>query len=443
VMPSNKPRNISAARKAAVGVLTESESHHNFFDHLVESSPLVGRLHEKDRSLFKIISYGVLQNRSRLDAILTHYIGPRYTGTQLHLKNILRTSIYQLKFLDRVPDYAVISDAVELAKMHGTASQGKFVNGVLRNYQRKPFDLTLPESAHHGALSNYFSMPKWLIRMFASQYGEQNVIAWLQKCNQTPRIFLRDLEPGKAVPAELQQVIMPLEECAPYYTLQAGISPENMVEWNKGRFIVQDPGAGLAVALANVTAGQHIIELCAAPGGKAIALAKETGPSGKLTAIEKAEKRLPHLQENIERTSADNIEVVNADARTIELPEADVVLLDAPCGGSGVLARRVDLRWQRTPEDIQTLARLQMDLIKNAARMVKKNGLLIYATCSIDKIENEAIISAFLKQSHEFKLESAEGAVESKFVTPEGFAKALPHIHHIDGAFAARIRRRA
>lgn len=427
----------SSARLLAIKLLAKSETSERYIDHLLESSGPAQNLSPKDRALLQQLVNGVLKNRSLLDLVAGHYIRKGYTGFPAIAKNIFRTAFYELIFLQRIPEYAVVSETVQLAKKLLDPKRAKFVNAVLRSYLKKPFTPEPPSSKIAQELACYYSHPRWLVERFIEQYGEQQVVAWLQSNNRIPPIYLRLLQP--ALPPEMAAEVEPFEAAIGYYRFVGGSSPTQLAGWRKGTFIVQDPAAGLVLQLAAVQQRERVIDLCAAPGGKAIALATGAGPDGHVVAVEVSERRAQKLRENIARTGLQNITVVVEDARKATLPQADLVLVDAPCSGLGVLSRRADLRWQRQPSDFAELIELQHEIIDHAAKLVAPGGRLIYATCSIDRAENEAVVERFLRTHPHFILEHADRYFAPDFVTTEGYLKTLPHLHGMDGVFAARF----
>ncbi len=430
--------NKSTARSLAVQVLVANEKDGTYVDLLLENDAHVRTLASRDMALLRELVFGVLRNRSFLDLHIRNYIRRGYDTFDVKIKNILRVAFYQLLFLDRVPDYAVISEAVEQAKNTGTGSQAKLVNGVLRTFQREPWKPELSSAADLQEIAEYMSHPLWLVTRFVEQFGAEELLPWLKANNRVPVTFLRHLHAQEAcMDPELQST-----DFDGYFAMPAGLRLQMLKGWQTGRYIVQDPSAGLAVALLAAGDGERIIDLCAAPGGKAVALANLVGPEGRIVAVEIEKKRLGKIHENVTRTGAENVEIVQADARTVELDAADAVLVDAPCSGFGVMARKPDIRWLRKPEDMRALLRLQRHILHNAAGLVKPGGRLIYSTCTTDREENEMMVTAFLQQHREFALENAGEFVPERFVTERGFVRSWPHLHGIDGSFAARLVRR-
>ncbi|MFQ5628860.1 MAG: 16S rRNA (cytosine(967)-C(5))-methyltransferase RsmB [bacterium] len=435
-MIAAKPQKASA-RLVAVKLLAKAETSDRFIDHLLETSPAVKNLAERDRALLLQIVNGVLKNRTYLDLVVEHYIRKGYNRFPVIFKNILRTAFYQLIFLQRIPAYAVVSEAVRHAKKLLDTPRAKLVNAVLRNFLRNPFTPDTPDASNISALAAYYSHPRWLVERYVSQFGRQDVDRWLQANNETPPVYVRSLTSRELDSDKIER----FGKVENYFKLAHGCRLENIEGWREGRFIVQDPAAGLVVELAAAQPGERVIDLCAAPGGKTIALAHMIGPKGHLDAVEISDLRAQKLRENIARTGQKNITITIDDARSVRLPPADLVLVDAPCSGLGVLSRRADLRWKRKPEDFGKLIVLQKELLSHAAQLVAPGGRLIYSTCSIDRQENEEIAHYFLQKFSDFSIENAASFVSADYSTSGGFLKILPHVHSMDGTYGVRFKR--
>lgn len=433
------PKTDLSVRLLAVKLLSKTENSGRYIDHLLETSEAVQHLTRRDHGLLQQIVNGVLQHKTYLDLVAKHYIQKGFASFPSITKNIFRTAFYQLMFLQRIPAYAVVSESVKVAKKVLDQRRAKFVNAVLRSYLKKPFTPNPPKPKKLKELAQYYSHPLWLVERFIEQYGNENIIEWLQGNNQIPPLYVRLLQAN--LPVGATEVLEAFEPVKPYFKYSEGESPTLIPGWDAGAFLVQDPAAGLVVQIADAQPGESVIDFCAAPGGKAIALAHNVGADGVVIAVEKSPLRAEKLRINLARTGLQNTSVVVGDARSVKVPTADVVLLDAPCSGLGVLSRRADLRWQRAPEDFAELVTLQRDILNHVAQFVVPGGRLVYATCSIDHEENESVAAAFLQAHPKFELENAAEFVAEHFVTEQGYLKTLPHLHGIDGVFAARFRK--
>lgn len=430
-----------SARLLAVELLAANDDEGTYINHLIEKSWAYKELSNIDRALCLEIIYGVLRNKRHLDTIVKKYVKRGYDAFPSELKNILRSAIYQLAFLEKIPDYAVLSEAVDIAKKLVSLRYASLVNGVLRNYQRNPYSLAKPVSGNINKLAEYYSHPDWLVKRFAKQFGKDEIEAFLAANNQPQPVYFLQLKPIKSQKS-LRDFLRPVPGFSTYFKLQSHVGITHIPGWKEGVFCVQDPGSGMAVNLLAPQVGEKIIDLCAAPGGKTMAISALVGKTGRVIAVESVQKRAQRLRENTSSPGFENVEIVIEDARKVQLKDADAVLIDAPCSGLGVLARRADLRWQRTPYDFIALVKLQQEIISKAVTMIKPGGRIVYSTCTLDKAENEEIAAYFLKKFPDFEVEQADKFIEKEYVTESGFVRTWPFKHGIDGSFSVRLTRK-
>ncbi len=392
---------------------------------------------------------GITRWRRRLDFILQQFYRGELGKMEPALRQILRIGLYDILFLE-TPTYAAVHDAVDLAKQEVRKGAGGLVNGVLRSVLRQRDQLPVPSSGDVADdLAILHSHPTWMVRRWLKRYGRENTDRLLDWNNQRPVFTIRvntlkiavdafrerlaaldvDAEPGKYLPDTFRvRSVQPL--------LKGGLFEEGLCS-------VQDEGAGLVVQLLDPAAGERILDACAAPGGKAFQAAQLMDDRGEVVALDVHEGRLRLVERGARELGLASIATHREDLRAYR-PESpfDRVLLDAPCSGFGVMAKRADLRWNRSPEDLSELAGLQDELLDAAARCVRPGGLLVYGTCTIEPEENEDRIAAFLRRQEEFVVESAAGFVPDELATDAGFYATVPFRDGIDGAFGARLRRR-
>lgn len=435
-------------RHLAGQLLTRALQSGRYIDHLLEASRAAQRLSRQDRALLLALVNGVLRHLTYLDLLAKHYVHRGYASMPVMLKNVLRLAIYQLVFMDKVPAFAAVDAAVRSARRVADTHRGRFVNAVLRHYLRQPWQPEPPAPDDLEAVATYYSHPLWIVERFRAQYGKEDLIPFLQANNTIPSVTVHYLKP-EYVASGLPPELKPVPEVPQCYRVASGVRLEDLPGWQEGACLVQDAAAGLVVQLVGARPGERIIDLCAAPGGKALALAARVGLAGGgiVEAVDISARRMRKLQENAARLGMSQVRCHIADARHVVMESADAVLIDAPCTGTGVLGRRADLRWQRGSDDLATLVALQKELLRHGAKLVRKGGRLIYATCSLDFEENEAMVAWFLRQFPHFTLERADtclpqhaGDRQARLVTVEGYLKSLPHVHGFDGAFAARFR---
>ncbi len=407
---------------------------------------------DRSRRQARELVAGVTRQRRWLDFVLAEAYDGEYDAMESRLREILRLGLYELLF-QSTPTRAVVHQYVELAKQTLRPGAGNLVNAILRTIDRDREYIPDPDTGDEAEnLAIRYSHPTWLVRRWLDRFGAEETTELLEWSNRRPVYSVRVnplLTSREDVEAWLDEngVVFTgspyLDNYLRLRRLQALIQGDLLDE---GHVAVQDESAGLVVQLLDPHPGDMVIDGCAAPGGKTMAAAMRMEGDGRVLAIDTNEGRLQLVDEAAETQGvADLVETEAADLRVVadrpDPVQADRVLLDVPCSGLGVLAKRADLRWQRKPEDLGELTALQDDLLDAGARLVRPGGLLVYSTCTIEPEENEERIDAFLDRHDDFRLESAEGYVPDDVVSDAGFLTTLPHRHRTDGAFAARLRR--
>jgi 16S rRNA (cytosine967-C5)-methyltransferase len=367
------------------------------------------RLDPRDRAFAQRIAYGAVQRVRTLDHALEAIGGRPLTALDVPVRAALRLGAYELAFLDGVPPRASVNEAVELVRAAGASRATGLVNAVLRKVaeQIRPLIEALPEgTAHEAALKH--SYPDWIAETWWREWGPEEALALMKAQNEPQETAVRVIGTGEA-------------------RIVDRIDPE---ELEQGRVWPQSRGSQLAGLAVGVQDGERVLDLCAAPGGKATQLAEK---AAEVVAVELHEGRARELAENVKRLGFDNVTVVNADARELpaELTGFDRVLVDAPCSGLGVLASRPDLRWRAQP-----LPELQSELLRVAAERVKRDGTITYSVCTIAAAENEDVVDASGLQVESLSEEWPQYAHPRR---PE-FLLTLPHKHRTSGFFMARLR---
>ena len=385
----------------------------------------------RDRAWLHELLYGTLRLQGRLDYILDQFVKRGVAKLDADVHDILRLGAYQLLEMHSVPAYAAVSQAVELTKSAKAKSASGLVNGVLQSIQRNK-DLLPRDDAQ------WSSHPAWLLDRWRARFGWAETMALAGANNQRPQLFVRPI----GITPEAAAHSLPgaeLIESAPDALRVTGDASVTDV-LTAVPSIVQDPAAGLVVRYAGFTSGL-IADVCAAPGGKAIAIAAGLA-AGKVLATDLSPSRMHRLVENKSRIGNLNLLVGVADARRPVVREADGVLLDAPCTGTGTFRRHPDGKWRIQPADLANLVELQAELLDAAAAIVRPGGLLVYSTCSIEPEENEQQVTDFLaRQNGAFRLAPPSSWHDDAQLNQEGMLVMLPHRHGFDGAFAARMER--
>lgn len=412
-------------------------------------------LPKQDRAFINRLVEGTLEYMIRIDYVLDQYSSVKVKKMKPVIRNILRCGVYQILFMDSVPDSAACNEAVKLAQKKGFYSLKGFVNGVLRTVAREKDHIVYPvrEKNLSEYLSVWYSMPLWLVERWLGEYGpeitETMLKEFLADRPTTIRCQLYRMDPELTVSSLIKQGAK--VEKAPYlpyawylsdYSHLAGLKSFVM-----GRFVVQDISSMLVTEAAAPKKGDYVIDLCAAPGGKSLHVADKMEGYGHVDARDLTDYKVELIQENIKRTGAINIAASKKDATVRDkesLEKADIVLADVPCSGLGVIGKKTDIKYRVDQDKIQELVVLQRQILHNAASYVKPGGTLIYSTCTITREENIENVEWFL-ENYPYKLESLDPYLCEELhseTTEKGYLQLLPGVHKTDGFFLARFRKK-
>lgn len=432
------PRALPAglpARLAAYQVLRAVEAGEPFEGALARS---LAPLPDADRRLAHELAAGILRQRNDLDARLQPLVHRGWSSVTSEVRDLLRLGAYQLTALDRVPPHAAVSTTVELARRELGEGAAKFANAILRGLGgRAAPPARAADPAKH--LGDRFSHPAWLVRRWLERFGEEATERLLAWNNGRPPLIL---QPARGDLESLQRLCWEAGVPARRAPYEAGLEveagrPAELPGFAEGRFVVQDAAQALVARFAAAPPGALIYDAAAAPGGKTIALGRQ---ARLVLAGEIRRDRARRLAENLARAGSGREFVVVADAAAPPLRSADLVLLDAPCLGTGTFARHPDARWKVSVKALHRLAEQQAALLEGVARAVRPGGWLVYATCSLEPEENEIQVNSFLARHPEFRRAPADmGAPE--LLSPVGDLTLLPQRHGVDGAYAARLER--
>jgi 16S rRNA (cytosine967-C5)-methyltransferase len=448
--PEERRTLYGGARGAAVKVLNRVERTDSYLDKVLDAEIRGAELNDPDKGLLNELAHGVLRWQNRLDWVLNGFSHGNFAKSEINVKNALRVALYQILFLDRIPHAAAVNEAVEFVKRIRGEKPAGLVNAVLRNILRNLDGIRYPDPAEDRIqyLAVYYSHPHWMVRRWVERFGHEETEKLLIANNERPGLTLR-INRLKAEPAEFlamleqQQITYTLSSFAGHCVKVRGLTRIGQMElFRKGFFTVQDESAVLPCLLIDPQPGNRVLDLCAAPGGKTTAIAEMMKNTGQVVALDKYEAKLNLIKGSCERLGLQNVRLLAGDAATLAQEPADRVLLDAPCSGLGVLAKKPDIKWKRDNTDIGKLARLQSEMLDQAARLVKPGGVLVYGTCTIEPEENRDVVGAFLTRHPEFQLEDASRFVSKELVASDGYIETLPHRHMMDGSFAARLVRR-
>ena len=433
-------------RTKIVEILTRVETRQAYSDKLLDRE--LKEFEEVDRRFITEVVNGVLRWRERLDWYIRQLYLGEYENLIPDVKNNLRSSVYQLTYLDKIPSYAVLFEAVEIAKEKYNQKTANLVNAILRNFlrQQKKLDLLEKELDILDKIALKFSHPKWLVQRWIEYWGIDEVSRLCESNNQRPRLSVRLNEAA----VDREAFFKSLDENNVGYQVHPDFTNfvwiDNFQEFRKLDFLikgwvtVQDISTGLPVLIMDPQPGELVLDMCTAPGGKASHIVEKMRGEGMFLALDRHLSRVRLTRENLRRLGNSGFFVVMADSN--HLPTArlfDRILIDAPCSGLGVLNKRVDLKWKRTEQDIINMKNVQLSLLESAAKALRVNGVIVYATCTIELEENDRVIEQFLSRHPEFELQSLIDVVPAQYLDGKYFVRTFPHKHRMDGSFAAKL----
>ncbi len=415
------------------------------------------RLTSKDRKLIYALVYGVLRWRGRLDWIIGHFSKTRLDRIDPTILNILRIGLFQIAFLDRIPASAAVNTSVEMAKSTAPLWIVRYVNGLLRNAARKYQHVPYPDIVKNPvtALAVEKSFPQWLIKRWLHRYGLEETVLICDAVNTIPPITVRTNTLKTTRTFLMKSLADHTEKTAPTHFSPDGISFGNpqtaipeMDSFQDGFFQVQDEAAQLVTILLSPQPGETVLDACAGLGGKTGHIAQMMKNNGRLIALDNDEQKLLQLMRAMNRLG-----ILIATTRAFDLHNPlipkhsgmfDRILLDAPCSGLGVLRRNPDAKWIIEKQNLAYYHERQAHFLDNLAGLVKPFGVMVYAVCSTEPEENEAVIKGFLNKHKEFAIDNKPKGLTSKtrsLVDQNGYLKTSPHINNMDGFFAARLKR--
>ncbi len=452
---------ISPARKIAYDVLRRVEAEGAYASDLLHAE-LGAKVKHADAALATELTLGVLRQRLLLDFFLELHLENAVERLDLPVAIALRLGAYQLRFLHRIPASAAVNESVELVKKARKTSASSLVNAVLRRVAEEskvPAEKFLPADIGAAAtLAILHSHPVWIVRRWLARFGEARTMALLEADNRTPRLSC-----ALSDPAQRQQVFATLEQAG--LRVEAGTllrdalgvsggSASRTAEFRAGRISIQDEASQAIPLLLGVRSGDRVLDLCAAPGGKTQLLARAAGSQGVVVAADRYGHRLRAMAAQLDRLGLSSVRLVQLDA-TESLPfgeKFDRILLDAPCSGTGTLARHPEIRWRLRPEQLAEFHVLQVRMLRVALAHLAPGGRLVYSTCSIEPEENEDAIAEILRDAsgvsrvppgemiEALAPDLAPGISASALIDDAGQFRTLPGQQQTDGFFAAALR---
>lgn len=437
-------------RGHAVKILNRIDRTDAYLDKLLEIELKNSNLAGPDKALLFEIVHGVTRWQGRIDWILNGFYKGQFSKCIPNVKNAMRVALYQILFLDKVPDYAAVNEAVDFVKKLQGQKPADLTNAVLRNIIRSKDSIRYPDPAEdiNGYLSAYYSHPTWLVKRWIARYGREETEKLLIANNAKPTLIIRVNNLVSNV-NELKTLLNSVElkftdgKYLPEFIRLATLS--NITDWeyfHKGYFSVQDESTGLPIKLLDAKPGMRVLDLCAAPGGKTAFIADIMQNTGEIVALDRFESRLKILQKNLNRLKVTNVKTLTVDANEYEDANGfDRVLVDAPCSGLGTLTKKPDLKWKRDLGDIRKIVNIQYDLLKKGASLLKPGGNIVYSTCTTEPEENFETVKKFLLEHPNFILADASDTVNKELVDSNGCVQTIPHVHNLDGSFGAKLVR--
>lgn len=436
------------ARETALEVLMQVDSANAWSDGGLKRTIAKNKLDSRDAALATRLCYGVIQNRMLLDYYIGCWCSQRPERLESVIRNILRLGGYQILFLDKVPPRAAVNEAVEMTKRHRREKAAGMVNAILRKFAANREDMPpLPKGSPAQTLSLRYSHPRWLVERLLSLIGEEETEAYLRMNNQVVPTTIQT-NPLKGTPEELEKLLRqtgaqvePHPWLAGCFSVSGTGDLEQLSAFREGRFTVQDAAARLVATVAAPAQEDRVLDVCAAPGGKSFAMAMDRRDRGQILSCDVHPHKLKLIDSGAQRLGITSIRTALADAREEHaawLEQADVVVADVPCSGLGIIRKKPETRY-KDPDEIAKLPALQLAILENCARYVKKGGTLVYSTCTILRRENEDVVRAFLAAHPEFAPAPWSHPVCGG--REDGMVTLLPPEHDTDGFFIAKLKR--
>lgn len=442
-----KTKNV---REVALETLLQIENNQAYSNLLLNQTVKKGQILDKDIPLLTELVYGTVQRRDSLDYFLEPFI-KKAKKMEGWVRMLLRLSVYQMVFLDKVPDRAILHEAVNIAKKRGHQGIAGFVNGVLRTIQREGIPDFSNVKNEQERLAKETSTPLWLIKRWVEQYGYEETAKMCQINLEPPHVSVR----VNVLKATVEEAMEELKKEG--IALARGDLSSDSIKILKGNVFhttafkagmvtIQDESSMLVARALAPKENTTVLDCCAAPGGKTTHLAEQMNNKGTVIALDLHPHKVKLIDEAAERLELSVIKSQALDARkagtVFAAEQFDAILVDAPCSGFGVIRRKPDLKWTKKEEDVEAISAIQRSILKSVAPLLKKGGRLVYSTCTIDRCENEEVVEEFLLENQEFQRDPTLGMRLPKKLEEtiqEGMVTILPHHYGTDGFFVASL----
>lgn len=417
---------MKSARETALLILCKTE-YQGAYPNL-ELKHMPPEMEKRDKALVTNLVYGVLSRKLTLDYILEQYSKLKIKKLSRYIHQIVRMGIYQMLFMDKIPEGVAVDESVKLARRYGHGGSAGYVNGLLRTIARSK--IQYPEDGILR-LSVLYSFPEWICRKWITEFGYDFTEEMLKGMDTVPQLTLRPNR-LKTTPEHLAELLREQgvqAEISGNAVISSGLEVGKDSLYRQGMYTVQDRAAMAAVEELNPQPGETVLDLCAAPGGKTTYMAERMENRGRILAFDVYEHKIDLIRENAARLGIGIIEAKIGDTQQCDsslVGIADKILCDAPCSGWGILRRKPDIKWNRKPED--DFPTLQLKILTNAAQYLKNRGQLLYSTCTVEREENEGVTNAFLKENGGF-----QKVYEKTF---------YPHIDGTDGFYICKLEKK-
>lgn len=438
------------SREISVDIVNKVLTNNSYSNIVLNKELKKYNLSDKDRALVTEIVYGTIKYKYTIDKILNTFVKKGIKSLDAYVADILRVSIYQIRFLDKIPSFAAVNEGVELAKRKKSIGASKLVNGVLRNYLRNSKKVYYNEKNAVEKLCFEYSFDKWLVNMFINQYGIKLTQSILKGLNERPCVTVR----VNNLKGTYDDVYSKLENQG--YDIEKGYASLESIRINKGKSIennlsfieglitVQDESAMLIAPSMDLDENSNVLDLCSAPGGKTTHISEIMNNKGTVKAFDIHKNKLSLVKENAKRLGVENIKCEKMDARVYDKDlenTANAVLIDVPCSGIGIIRKKPEIKYTKNLKSLKELIPIQRSIMMNASKYVKAKGVLLYSTCTLNKKENEDNIEWFLNNNSEYTVEKLYyGDLDNFIYHEKGYVTILPNTY-MDGFFICKLRK--
>ncbi len=435
-------------RELALTILYDIEKNGAYLNISFQKHTEAEKLSARDAAFVKELVYGTVKYQLAFDSTVAQYSSVKLKKIAPYVLCILRLGLYQLFYMDKVPESAAVNESVKLAGRYAARSRG-FINAILRKAARE--GLFLPEGNSEETLSVRYSHPLPLVQWLIRQFETERAIELMRENNQTPALCVRAntmkiTSEALATKLKAERIGVQKGKLSDYALLFESGGVQQLSAYKEGLFTIQDQSAQLAALALAPQPGETVFDVCAAPGGKTTHLAEMMENEGRILALDLYEKRLQSVAIAAKRLSLSIIETQTADATEFKFPcQADKILIDAPCSGLGVIRRRPDIKYKTDITDFCELVEIQKKILRHCAGYLKPGGTLVYSTCTINPEENEQQIYAFLQENSDFALEAPSHSAilePAARILETGMGTIYPGDGGGDGFFIARLKRR-